>query len=51
MSSLSNLRIPGNANMSATLYSAEERIARKPDRAQASFLDTIVGCRSGYATS
>src|SRR5712692_9634072 len=47
MSSLSNLRIPGNANMSTTLYSAEERIARKPDHAQASFLDTIVGCRSG----
>ena len=33
--------------MSTTLYSAEERIARKPDHAQASFLDTIVGCRSG----
>ena len=47
MSSLSNLRIPGNANMSTTLYSAEERIARKPDHAPASFLDTIVGCRSG----
>jgi formate hydrogenlyase transcriptional activator len=33
--------------MSPDLYCADEPMARKPERAQASFVDTIVGCRGG----
>ena len=37
----------GNATMSTALYSAEERMVRKAERAQPSFLETIVGRRGG----
>jgi formate hydrogenlyase transcriptional activator len=37
----------GNATMTGTLYSPDEPILRKPERAQPSFLETIVGRRGG----
>ena len=37
----------GNATMSTTLYRPDEPIVRKPERAQPSFLETIVGRRGG----
>src|ERR1700675_3503570 len=36
---------PESSAVSATLYRADHRIARKPERAETSFLDTIVGRR------
>jgi sigma54-dependent transcription regulator len=33
--------------MSPDLFRADEPMARKPERAEASFVDTIVGCRGG----
>src|ERR1700720_813247 len=40
-------RYRGNATMSPTLYRPDESIARKLERAQPSFLETIVGRRGG----
>src|SRR5882757_1563165 len=37
----------GNATMSTTLYRPDESIVRRPGRAEASFLETIVGRRGG----
>src|ERR1700745_3926551 len=37
----------GNATMSTTLYSLDESVVRKTERAQTSFLETIVGRRGG----
>jgi formate hydrogenlyase transcriptional activator len=34
-----------NASINAALYRADERTARKPERAESSFLDTIIGRR------
>jgi len=36
---------PESASINAALYPADERAARKPERAESSFLDTIVGRR------
>jgi len=38
-------RYPESAPINATLYRADERTTRKPERAEVSFLDTIVGRR------
>ena len=38
-------RYPESSPMSGSLYSRDERTARKPERAESSFLDTIVGRR------
>jgi formate hydrogenlyase transcriptional activator len=50
MSTASNLVMqanpyPKSASINAALYRADERTARKPERAESSFLDTIVGRR------
>src|ERR1700746_634500 len=37
----------GNATMSTTLYSLDESVVRRRERAEASFLETIVGRRGG----
>jgi formate hydrogenlyase transcriptional activator len=37
----------GNETMSTTLYRPDESIVRRPERAQATFLETIVGRRGG----
>src|SRR6267142_2322804 len=37
----------GNATMSTTLYRPDESIVRRPGRAEASYLETIVGRRGG----
>src|SRR5260370_29352459 len=37
----------GNATMSTTLYRLDESIVRRRERAEASFLETIVGRRGG----
>jgi formate hydrogenlyase transcriptional activator len=52
MSSMANSiarvnRYQGNATMSTTLYRPDESTARKLERAQPSFLETIVGRRGG----
>src|SRR5215472_12753209 len=38
-------RYPESSPINATLYRADERTTRKPERAEVSFLDTIVGRR------
>src|SRR5215831_6815981 len=38
-------RYPESSPMNGGLYSHEERTVRKPERAESSFLDTIVGRR------
>ena len=40
----------GNAIMSSTIYSPDESVARKRERSEPSFLDSIVGRRGGLRT-